>query len=81
MAKFSRTNSLTGFFTSAIIFYVLNWLFPVDGLGEQDEVDIYGTFTQKEAERLGVVPLDPNVVDGEIFKTHSLARTHKEDKE
>ncbi|KAI0383979.1 NCS1 nucleoside transporter family protein-like protein [Hypomontagnella monticulosa] len=47
-----------GFLTSGIIFYVLNKLFPVPGLGEFDEVDVYGTFTAKEAEKLGVIPVE-----------------------
>lgn len=53
----------------------------MEGLGEQDEVDVYGTFTQKEAERLGVVPLDPHVLDGEIFKLNNLGRTEKAEKD
>ncbi|OTA52155.1 NCS1 nucleoside transporter family protein-like protein [Hypoxylon sp. EC38] len=47
-----------GFFTSAIIFFVLNKLFPVPGMGEYDEVDVYGTFTTKEATKLGIIPVE-----------------------
>ncbi|XXG94517.1 hypothetical protein Hte_000774 [Hypoxylon texense] len=47
-----------GFFTSATIFFVLNKLFPVAGMGEYDEVDVYGTFTAKEAEKLGIIPVE-----------------------
>ncbi|KAI1779852.1 NCS1 nucleoside transporter family protein-like protein [Hypoxylon cercidicola] len=47
-----------GFFTSAIIFFVLNKLFPVAGMGEYDDVDTYGTFTAKEAEKLGICPAE-----------------------
>ncbi|KAI6093663.1 NCS1 nucleoside transporter family protein-like protein [Hypoxylon rubiginosum] len=47
-----------GFFTSAAIFFGLNKLFPVAGMGEYDEVDIYGTFTAKEAEKLGIIPVE-----------------------
>lgn len=58
-----RGNFLTsyrhaGFFTSAAIFFGLNKLFPVAGMGEYDEVDIYGTFTAKEAEKLGIIPVE-----------------------
>ncbi|KAI0594102.1 uracil permease [Biscogniauxia sp. FL1348] len=45
---------LMGFFTSAVIFFLLNKIFPPEGLGEFDEVDMYGTFTAKEAINLGV---------------------------
>lgn len=41
-----------------MIFYTLNKLFPVIGMGEYDEVDTYGTFTQAEAAKLGIVPAD-----------------------
>ncbi|KAI2613720.1 NCS1 nucleoside transporter family protein-like protein [Hypoxylon fragiforme] len=44
-----------GFFTSGVLFYILNKLFPVAGLGEYDEADVYGTFTAREAAKLGVV--------------------------
>lgn len=47
-----------GFFTSAIIFVILNKSFPVAGMGEYDEADVYGTFTVKEAANLGVIPMD-----------------------
>ena len=47
-----------GFFTSSVIFFSLNKLFPVAGLGEFDEIDTYGTFTHQEAARMGVVPAD-----------------------
>ncbi|KAI1415887.1 NCS1 nucleoside transporter family protein-like protein [Hypoxylon sp. FL1857] len=47
-----------GFFTSALIFIVLNKLFPVVGMGEYDEVDVYGTFTTKEAAKLGIIPVE-----------------------
>ncbi|KAF2464113.1 NCS1 nucleoside transporter family protein-like protein [Lindgomyces ingoldianus] len=46
-----------GFFTSATIFFVLNKLFPVPHMDQYDEVDIYGTFTEAEARKLGVIRL------------------------
>ncbi|EFX04884.1 uracil permease [Grosmannia clavigera kw1407] len=49
---------LIGFFTSAIIFYALNKLFPVLGMGEYDEMDVYDTFTAAEAAKRGIVPAD-----------------------
>lgn len=33
-------------------------LFPVPGMGEFDDVDYYGAFTEKEAQALGVTPLE-----------------------
>ncbi|KAI1107570.1 uracil permease [Jackrogersella minutella] len=47
-----------GFFISATIFLILNKLSPVAGMGEYDEVDVYGTFTAKEAAALGVIPVE-----------------------
>jgi NCS1 family nucleobase:cation symporter-1 len=50
-----------GFFTSALLFYLSNLAFPVNGvkaLAQYDDIDVYGTFTPREAERLGVAPLD-----------------------
>lgn len=49
---------ILGFAISAVLFYVLTIAFPVQGAGEVDDVDIYGTFTPEEAMRLGVAPLD-----------------------
>jgi NCS1 family nucleobase:cation symporter-1 len=47
-----------GFFTSGILFYITMRLFPVQGLGEFDDVDYYGAFTEQEAAKLGVMQLD-----------------------
>lgn len=47
-----------GFFISGSIFFALNKLFPVPGMGEYDEVDHYGTFTNKELAKWGVVPCE-----------------------
>lgn len=44
-----------GFFVSSTIFFSLNKLFPVPGMGEYDEVDFYGTLTSAEADKLGIV--------------------------
>ncbi|KAK4076772.1 uncharacterized protein Triagg1_4375 [Trichoderma aggressivum f. europaeum] len=48
---------LIGFFISSTIFYILNKLFPVEGYGKQDEVDVYGAFTASEAAKLGIVSI------------------------
>lgn len=47
----------SGFFISSIVFYILNKLFPVEGYGKQDEVDVYGAFTASEAVKLGIVSI------------------------
>lgn len=62
---------LIGFLISAIIFYALNLLFPVQNMDEIDEVDIYGTFTDAEARRVGVTPLE----NGSIFGQADVRRS------
>lgn len=47
-----------GFTISAVLFYGLTTAFPIQGAGEFDDVDVYGTFTPEEAMRLGIAPLD-----------------------
>lgn len=47
-----------GFMISFALFWGVNGLFPVEGLGEYDEVDVYGTFTASEAAKLGVTPCE-----------------------
>ena len=44
-----------GFAVSFAVYYGLNLVSPPDGLGEIDEVDGFGTFTEQEAGKLGVV--------------------------
>ena len=50
-----------GFFISASIFYLLNLAFPVPDMDQVDDVDIYGTFTDAEARRIGVVTLSDDI--------------------
>ncbi|KAI1851350.1 hypothetical protein JX265_000416 [Neoarthrinium moseri] len=47
-----------GFFISFTLFYIVNFFFPPEHLGEYDEVDKYGTFTVNEAARLGIIPTE-----------------------
>ncbi|KAJ7129214.1 hypothetical protein C8R44DRAFT_978644 [Mycena epipterygia] len=47
-----------GFFISAIVFYILNSAFPVPGLGDIDETDVFGTFTPEEAWPRGMAPAE-----------------------
>lgn len=50
-----------GFFISFALFYVVNQAFPPKHLGEFDETDNYGTFTIKEASRLGIMTVNSAV--------------------
>ncbi|KAJ4382672.1 hypothetical protein N0V86_001894 [Didymella sp. IMI 355093] len=50
--------SLLGFSISAVVFYVLNIIFPIRNMDQMDSVDVYGTFTAAEARRTGVAPLE-----------------------
>lgn len=62
----SGIDSVLGFFISATLFYLLNLLFPVADMGQIDPVDVYGTFTEAEARRVGVTPLEDNMIVGEV---------------
>ncbi|CZR63460.1 uncharacterized protein PAC_13357 [Phialocephala subalpina] len=42
------------FFVSALVFYITNRISPPAGLGDMDEVDVCGTFTAHEAQKLDV---------------------------
>jgi NCS1 family nucleobase:cation symporter-1 len=55
-----------GFFISALVFYVLNLIFPVPDMDQIDPIDLYGTFTEAEAKRAGVAPLDDRSLTGGI---------------
>jgi NCS1 family nucleobase:cation symporter-1 len=48
---------IAGFFISAVVFYLLNLVFPVENMDQVDSVDVYGTFTGAEARRAGIAPL------------------------
>jgi NCS1 family nucleobase:cation symporter-1 len=54
---------IEGFALAFAVHYVLNWLFPVPGLGEIDDEDIFATFTVEEARKLGVLP-HPRLLEG-----------------
>ncbi|KAK7736162.1 hypothetical protein SLS53_007190 [Cytospora paraplurivora] len=60
-----RLTHLYRFFVSAIIFFALNKLFPVTGMGEYDEVDHYGTFTIEECAKWGVTPSEQTQISFE----------------
>ncbi|KAJ3546190.1 hypothetical protein NM208_g2119 [Fusarium decemcellulare] len=50
------TAFFTGLGISFVLFYAVNFLFPIHGAGEYDPYDDWATFTPKEAAKLGVVP-------------------------
>lgn len=45
-----------GFVVSAGIHVALNLVFPPEGLGVMDEVDVFETFTLDEGQKLGILP-------------------------
>jgi len=51
-----------GFFISAFVFFVLNKIFPALDMDQIDPIDLYGTFTEAEAKRAGVAPLDDSPI-------------------
>lgn len=46
-----------GFFVSGSLFIGINKIFPPVGLGDMDMTDVFATFTQAEAVKLGVQPV------------------------
>ncbi|PVI08010.1 hypothetical protein DM02DRAFT_666020 [Periconia macrospinosa] len=68
---------LIGFFISAIVFYVLNLVFPVPNMDQIDDVDVFGTFTPAEARRNGVALLDedPHVYVENVVTGHGNLKT------
>lgn len=51
-----------GFAVSFMVHWGLNTLFPPAGLGETDDFDHYGTFSNEEAAKMGIAP---QYLDGE----------------
>jgi NCS1 family nucleobase:cation symporter-1 len=62
----------TGFFISALVFYILNFFFPIADMDQIDPVDLYGTFTEAEARRAGVAPLEEGSIDGVAGERRSV---------
>ena len=48
--------ALPGFTISALLFYLFSTVFPVEGAGDFDDVDVYGTFTDQEIMKMGLTP-------------------------
>lgn len=63
-STFSDAKTAIGCFISGLVFYALNMCFPVDNMDQIDPVDLYGTFTEAEARRAGVAPLEEKYTDG-----------------
>jgi NCS1 family nucleobase:cation symporter-1 len=54
-----------------MVFYALNLCFPVEDMDQIDSVDLYGTFTEAEARKACVAPLEETHTDGLSIKGHS----------
>lgn len=50
------TAFFTGLSISFVLFYAVNFVFPISGAGEFDRFDDWATFTPKEADKLGIAP-------------------------
>ena len=50
------TAFFSGMAISFLSFFVVNWCFPIKGAGEFDAYDDWGTFSPREAGKLGIVP-------------------------
>ncbi|KAF3182294.1 thiamine transporter thi7 [Orbilia oligospora] len=58
-----------GFAQSLVVYWGIMRCFPPKGLGEQDEVDVYGTFASEEAIDLGITPFNKEFeVEGERLR-------------
>lgn len=49
---------IVGYAIAFLMHWALSRVFPPDGNGEYDEVDMFGTFTESEARKLDVIPRD-----------------------
>lgn len=67
---------ILGFFASLAVFYLTNLLWPIQGRGEMDQVDYYGTFTVDEARKIGCVPAG---IKDEFARSRSLDLDGKAD--
>lgn len=55
-----------GFVISFLVYWGLNLLSMPRGIREMDTVDFFGTFTEKEARKLGIEPFQENEVTEEV---------------
>ncbi|CDK29739.1 unnamed protein product [Kuraishia capsulata CBS 1993] len=58
MYDYYRGNLFFGGALSMSLYYLFCRIWPIDGAGETDESDYFGTFTTEEATRLGIIPFD-----------------------
>lgn len=70
------SNHLIGFSISFVLFLLTNLAFPVkSGMRDIDEADVYGTFTNEEADALGVISADlVHGVDPSLEKEGAMAQ-------
>jgi NCS1 family nucleobase:cation symporter-1 len=65
-----------GFTVSFLAFWAFNTLSPPPGQGVTDETDIYGTFTEEEAAKLGIAPpgvIESHASEEEVGKTPNVS--------
>ncbi|KAH3688623.1 hypothetical protein WICPIJ_000397 [Wickerhamomyces pijperi] len=73
--KLFHTPFVLGYLIAFFLNTILNYFFKPPGIGEIDEYDIFGTFTEKEALKMGVKPKEempdtsPTV---EVFSIHEM---------
>jgi len=61
-----------GLTISFTIYYGLNRIFPPQGAGEYDGIDYYGTFTNDEAAKLGILLMEENGGDNLVIEKGAL---------
>ncbi|KZL78670.1 NCS1 nucleoside transporter [Colletotrichum tofieldiae] len=65
-----------GFTISFLLHLGINKVWPPPEAGMIDEVDYYGTFTDGEARKMGVLPLETEVIEG----SHKVVHTEETEK-
>ncbi|EWC46426.1 hypothetical protein DRE_04369 [Drechslerella stenobrocha 248] len=66
-----------GFLQSLLLYWGVMRVFPAQNLGEQDEVDVYGTFESEEAIDLGITPFNKEFeAEGQRLSLESLLSDH-----
>lgn len=63
-----------GFAIGFCCYWVVNKVFPPPGLGLVDEYDYFGTFTEDEARKMGVVPLGDMTDDAMLFDELAMTK-------
>lgn len=68
-----------GFLQSLILYYgLMRWL-PAKNIGEQDDMDVYGTFKSEEAIDLGITPFNKDFAGEDDIALEDVFLIEKED--